>query len=422
MVTRSVLDVRQARADFPILDQLVHGKPLTYLDNGASSQKPIQVLDAMDRYYGETNANIHRGVHALSQEATRRFDGARFKVQAFLNAAQSSEVIFTKGCTEAINLVAESWGRTNLTTGDRILVSTMEHHSNIVPWQLIADRTGAQVVPVPVTPAGEIDLDAYANLLDERVKVVAIVHVSNSLGTINPIKQMVAQAHAVGAIVMVDGAQAGPHLLVDVQELDADFYTLSCHQVCRPSWVGGVYGKRALLAAMPPYPGGGDMSRTVRFSGTTFAPLPAKFEAGTPNIAGVIGLGAAVDYLATFGSGEDLRGNLKEAFSQISKHELTLARRAEAELREIPGVKIWGEAPEKAAVLSFTVDGAHPHDIGTILDMEGIAIRAGHHCCMPLMEHYGIPATARASFGLYNTEEEVDRLLASVHKVKEMFG
>ncbi len=416
------LDVARTRRDFPILNQMVHGKPLTYLDNAATSQKPLPVLDAMDLYYRETNSNIHRGVHALSQEATKLYDESRFKVQALLNAAESAEIIFTKGCTEAINLVAESWGRTNLREGDRILVSTMEHHSNIVPWQLMAQRTGAEVVPIPVTDSGEIDLEHYHALLDETVKLVAIVHVSNSLGTINPIKQMVAAAHQVGALAMVDGAQAGPHMLVDVQDLDADFYTLSCHKMYAPTGVGILYGKRALLEGMPPYQGGGDMIRTVRFSGSTYAPLPAKYEAGTPNIAGVIGLGAAIDYLASLSEATDLRSGLAASFAAISDHEIGMASKAEAALSDIKGVKIWGQAPEKAAVVSFTIDGAHPHDIGTILDMDGIAIRAGHHCCMPLMERYRIPATARASFALYNTAEEVDRLIQSVHKVKEMFA
>jgi len=396
------------REDFPILGQAAYGKPLTYLDNAATSQKPLSVLETVDRYYRETNANIHRGVHFLSQEATREYDRARETIRGFINAKETAEVILTKGCTEGINLVASGL---KLEAGDEIYVTTMEHHSNIVPWQLAAERAGAKVIPIPITDAGEVDLDLYEQyLMRGRPKVVGIVHVSNSLGTINPVKWMTAQAHAYGAVVVIDGAQAGPHLPIDVQDLDADFYTLSCHKIYAPTGVGVLYGKRALLEALPPYQGGGDMIRTVSFEGTTYAELPAKFEAGTPNISGVIGLGAAIDYLQNLG------------LAAVGEHETGLARYAESLLTEIPGLKIVGTAREKAGIVSFVLDGVHPHDIGTILDREGIAIRAGHHCCMPLMKRLGIPATARASFALYNTIEDADRLVAGVRKAKEMFA
>lgn len=412
------------RADFPILKTEVRGKPLVYLDNAATSQKPQAVLDALDAYWTETNANIHRGVHYLSQKATHEYDEAREKVRMFLNAADTREVIFTKGCTESVNLVASGftgrWDRA-LKEGDVVLISAMEHHSNIVPWQLAAEKAGAKVVPIPITDAGEIEMDAYRALLAQHpVKVVGIVHVSNSLGTINPVKEIVRLAHEAGALALVDGAQAGPHVAIDVQDLDADFYTLSCHKIYAPTGVGALYGKRALLEAMPPYQGGGDMIRTVSFERTTYAELPAKFEAGTPNIAGVIGLGAAIDYLCR--AGGEGRPGLEAAFQAIHAHEAALTRYAQSALEQIPGVRVTGTAPQKAGIVAFTLEGAHPHDIGTILDMDGIAIRAGHHCCMPLMKRLGVPATARASFAFYNTFEEADRLVRSVHKVREMFG
>lgn len=404
------------RREFPILATEVHGKPLAYLDNAATAQKPRAVLDAMTLYYEEQNANIHRGVHHLSQIATAEFDRARESVRGLLNASEVAEVIFTKGCTEAINLVASGLFPASATGG--ILVSTMEHHSNIVPWQLAAGRSGAKVYPNPVSDEGEIELDAYLDLLkNTRPRLVAIKHVCNALGIINPVKWMIQQAHAYGALVLVDGAQAGPHLRIDVQDLDADFYTLSCHKIYAPTGVGVLYGKRELLEALPPYHGGGDMIRTVSFEGTTYADIPAKFEAGTPNIAGVIGLGKAIEWIASLTDSD-----LTLAFDAIHAHETTLARKAEDLLREIPGVSIVGNARDKTGIVSFVVEGAHPHDIGTILDMEGIAIRAGHHCCMPLMTRLGLPATARASFALYNTEEEVERLVAGVRTVKEMFA
>ena len=411
------------RAEFPILSTEVRGKSLLYLDNAATAQKPIRVIDKLEEYWCAENANIHRGVHYLSQIATEEFDRARERVRQLLNAAETAEVIFTKGCTEGINLVASGMvfadnTELRLREDDAILVSTMEHHSNIVPWQLAAQRTGARVYPIPITDDGEIDQEAYLNLLKSvRPKLVAVKHVCNALGIINPIRWMIQQAHAYGAFVVVDGAQAGPHIRIDVQELDADFYTLSCHKIYAPTGVGVLYGKRRLLEGLPPYQGGGDMIRTVAFEGTTYADIPAKFEAGTPNIAGVIGLGAAIEWIGDFGDQD-----LTASFAAIHEHESNLARRAEARLTEIPGLKIIGGAAEKTGIVSFTMSSAHPHDIGTILDSDGIAIRAGHHCCMPLMKRLGIPATARASFALYNTEEEVDRLVSGVRKVQEMFA
>ncbi|MEZ0326878.1 MAG: cysteine desulfurase [Fimbriimonas sp.] len=429
--------IANAREDFPILRTMVNGKPLVYLDNAATSQKPQPVLDALNRYWTETNANIHRGVHYLSQKATREYDGARENIRLLLNAPSTREVILTKGCTEAINLVAQSWGRTNLREGDEILLSTMEHHANIVPWQMVAQQTGAVIKAIPITDSGEIDLDAYRLLLKSgRVRLVGVVHVSNALGTINPVKEMVRLAHEVGALALIDGAQGGPHLLVDVQDIAADFYTLSCHKIYAPTGVGVLFGKAELLEAMPPYQGGGDMIRTVSFEGTTYADLPAKFEPGTPNIAGVIGLGAAIEYLKCLGvkqwttwSGIDRlssmpcdRDLLGSAFEAIQEQEAVLTGRATQLLSEIPGLRLIGSAEEKAGIVSFTMDTAHPHDIGTILDSEGIAIRAGHHCCMPLMKRFGLAATARASFAFYNTEQEVDALVAGVRKVKEVLG
>ncbi|HWA83935.1 MAG TPA: cysteine desulfurase [Fimbriimonadaceae bacterium] len=460
------LDVQQIRKDFPILQTQVNGGPLVYLDNAATSQKPQAVLTAVDSYYREANANVHRGVHYLSGKATKLFGDARENVRQFVNAVSVKEIIFTKGCSEGINLVANAFcspaslwiARGKIAApfeqGDVILLSQMEHHSNIVPWQLAAARTGATIKVIPMLDNGELDLDAYQRLLIEgRVRLVGVVHVSNSLGTVNPIKQMAAMAHKAGALILVDGAQAGPHLRVDVADLDADFYTLSCHKVYAPTGVGVLYGKQELLNAMPPYQGGGDMIKTVAFEQTTFADLPAKYEAGTPNIGGVIGLGAAIDYLrslapvvdtgavkylsvddaksrvrqfqleaATFSSPRpDRKEPLAEAFDAIGAWERELCAYATAKLKEIPGIRITGEAANKGAILAFTLDGVHPHDIGTILDSSGVAIRAGHHCCMPLMQRLGVPATARASFAFYNTKEEADALVEGVKKVKEMF-
>lgn len=406
----SVVNWEAIRAEFPILRRTVHGKPLVYLDNGATSQKPLEVIAKMDEFYRSYNANVHRGVHALSQEATAAFDSSRDKVRDFLGAAESAEVILTKGCTEAINLVALSFGGQNVGSGDEILVSTMEHHSNIVPWQILAEKVGATVRPIPITDDGEIDLDAYASLLSERTKIVAIVHISNSLGTINPVKQMIRMAHDYGATVVVDGAQAGPHGQIDVRDLDADFYTLSCHKMFAPTGIGVLYGKRDLLEKMPPYQGGGDMIRSVSFTGTTYADLPYKFEAGTPNISGAIGLGAAIDFMNRIGRRE------------IGAREDELLKYATVKLTELAGIKIYGTSKHKASILSFTVKGIHPHDLGSILDAEGVAVRTGHHCCQPVMQRYKIPATARASFNFANTFEDADTLCAAVKKAQEVFA
>ncbi len=402
--------VHHLRDDFPILRQEVRGRSLVYLDNAATTQKPTLVLDAMQRYYTEDNANVHRGVHTLSQRATDHFDGARRKLQRFVNAKDEGEIIFTKGCTEAVNLVAASWGRANLVEGDEILLSTMEHHANIVPWQIVAEERGAVIRPIPINDAGEIDIDAFRAMLSPRVKLVGVVHVSNSLGTINPVAEMIAMAHGVGAKVLVDGAQALAHLPVDVQALDVDFYAMSGHKMYGPTGVGALYGMRSLLEAMPPYQAGGDMIRTVSFEKTTYNELPNKFEPGTPNISGVIGWGAAIDYLQSLDR------------AAIAKHEDELTRYASEVLVTIPGLRLIGTARNKTSVVSFTLEGAHPHDIGTILDTEGVAVRSGHHCCMPVMTRLGIPATARASFALYNTSEEVDRLVSGLHRVREVLG
>ncbi|MFQ3586170.1 MAG: cysteine desulfurase [Fimbriimonadaceae bacterium] len=408
--SEEVLDVVQLRSEFPALHQQIRGKRLVYLDNAATSHKPRMVLDAMQRFYESDNSNIHRGVHTLSQRATSLYEEVREKVRSFLNARETAEIIFTKGCTESINLVASSWGRANLKPGDEIVLSHMEHHSNIVPWQMAAEQAGATIRVVPVSDEGVLDLDAYASLLNERTKLVGIVHVSNALGTINPVAEMAAMAHRAGATVLIDGAQAGPHEAIDVQAIDADFYTLSCHKMYAPTGVGVLYGKKEILRSIPPYQGGGDMIRTVSFEGTTYADLPNKFEAGTPNVAGVVGLGAAIDFI--LGLGRD----------RIAQHERALTEYGTEVLRSIPGVRIVGTAPDKTSVLSFVVDGIHPHDLGTILDNQGVAIRAGHHCTMPLMKRFGIPATARASIAVYNTPDELDRLGEAVRKAQELMA
>ena len=403
-------DLARVREDFPILKELIHSKPLVYLDNAATSQKPWSVINAERDYYTHLNANIHRGVHDLSQRATDAYEGARGKIRQFINARKNEEVIFVRGTTEAINLVAFSYGRSKLKAGDEVIVSEMEHHSNIVPWQMVCDATDAVLRVIPISDAGELDMDAYAKLLNERTKIVAITHVANALGSITPLKKITQMAHAVGAIVLVDGAQAAPHLKIDVQDLDADFYALSGHKIYGPTGVGILYGKEALLDAMPPYQGGGDMIRTVSFKKTTYNTLPYKFEAGTPFIAGGIGLGAAIDYVNDLG------------LAAIAAHEHELLLNATEQAASIPGLKIIGTAREKASVFSFTLGRIHPHDIGTILDHEGIAIRTGHHCAMPVMERLGIPATARASFALYNTHAEVDALFDGIRKVQKVFA
>ena len=402
-------DANAWRRDFPILQQKVHGKPLIYLDNAATTQKPQAVIDAESAYYRTTNANVHRGVHALSQRATDDYEAARGKVQRFINAAHGEEIIFVRGATEAINLVAQSYARPHLTPGDEILISAMEHHSNIVPWQMVCEQTGARLKVVPINDAGEFMFDAYAQLLNARTRLVAVTHLSNALGTIAPVERIIALAHAQNVPVLLDGAQAVSHLPVDVRALDCDFYAFSGHKIFGPTGIGALYGKAALLDAMPPYQGGGDMIRLVRFDKTEYNDLPYKFEAGTPNIAGAIGLGAALDYVSAIG------------IEAIAAHERALLAYATDLVSAIPGLRIVGTAQHKASILSFTLDGIHPHDIGTILDRAGIAIRAGHHCAMPVMQRFHIAGTARASFALYNTQAEVDALAAGLREVQEMF-
>lgn len=409
-----IYNVDLVRADFPILQQMHHdGVPLIYLDNAASSQKPRQVIETLDDYYRRYNANVHRGVHKLSEEATAAYERARITVRQFINAASKREVIFTRGTTEGINLVAQSWGRANLNAGDVIVSTVMEHHSNIVPWQLLAAEKGVTVKYVPLLPDGTLDLDEYVRLLrDEPVKLVAVMHVSNVLGTINPVADMARQAHEAGAVILVDGAQSVPHQQVDVQALDADFYAFSGHKMVGPTGIGVLYGKRHLLEAMPPWQGGGDMIATVRLDGSTWNDLPYKFEAGTPIIAGAIGLGAAVDYLTTLG------------MDKIHAHEHALTEYALERLSEVPGLTLLGptDARKKGGVAAFTLEGVHAHDVAQILDTRGIAVRAGHHCAMPLHEVCGATASARASFYLYNTFQEVDALIGGLYQVKETFA
>jgi cysteine desulfurase/selenocysteine lyase len=396
--------------DFPILSRPMRGKRLVYLDNGATTQKPEAVIEAERRFYRESNANIHRGVHWLSQHATDLYEQARERVQRLLNAARSDEIVFTRGTTESINLVAYSWGRANLKAGDEIVLTGMEHHSNIVPWQLICEQTGALLKVVPLTDRGELQLDVYQSLLGPRTRLVSVVHVSNALGTVNPVARMIERAHAVGAWVLVDGAQAVAHQPVDVQALGCDFYAFSGHKLYGPTGIGALYARRELLAAMPPWQGGGDMIRTVSFEGSTWADAPQRFEAGTPNIAGAVGLAAAIDYVSAIG------------LDRIAAHEHRLLAHATEAAQRIPGLRLIGTAPDKAGILSFVVDGIHPHDLGTILDSEGVAIRAGHHCAMPVMTRFGIPGTARASFALYNDESDVAALVAAIGKAQQMFG
>jgi cysteine desulfurase/selenocysteine lyase len=403
-------DVEKIRQDFPVLSQTVNGKPLVYLDNAASSQVPQVVIDRGAKYLREEHSNIHRGVHYLSQHATTAYESAREKVQRFINAREAKECIFVRGCTEGVNLVASSYGRKFVGAGDEIIVSQMEHHANIIPWQMLAEERGARLKVIPMNERGELILEEYENLLNERTKIVAISHVSNSLGTINPIKEMIAAAHKFGVPVFVDAAQSVPHFPVDVQDLDADFLTFSGHKMYAPTGSGVLYGKREWLDQMPPYQTGGGMIRTVTFEKTTFAPIPEKFEAGTPAIAANIGLGAAIDYLNSID------------FAAASAYEHELLEYATEKLSKIEGVRIIGTAKEKASVLSFTIETAHPHDVGTILDQEGIAVRAGHHCAQPVMQFFKVPATARASFAFYNTREEVDVLCDAVEKVIEVFA
>jgi cysteine desulfurase/selenocysteine lyase len=404
------LDVERLRQDFPILSQRVRGKPLVYLDNAATSQKPRRVIDAVSRFYGSENANIHRGVHYLSEQATVAYDAVRGRVARLINAAMPSEIVFTRGTTEGINLVAQSWARGRLHPGDEILITEMEHHSNIVPWHLVASQTGAVVRAVPVTEAGELDLTAFDRLLTDRTRILAVTHVSNALGTINPVRWMVARAREREVVTVVDGAQSMPHLPIDVQSLGCDFFAFSGHKVLGPTGVGVLYGRAERLEAMPPWQGGGDMIETVTLERSTFAPPPARFEAGTPMIAEVIGLGAAMEYLEEVGH------------AGIGAWEEELLGYATERVRELEGVRLIGTAREKAAVLSFVVEGVHPHDVGAVLDDDGIAIRAGHHCAQPLMRRFGVPATARASFAFYNTRDEVDALVRSLLRVRAVFA
>ena len=404
------LDVEAVRRDFPVLGRSVHGKPLCYLDNAASSQRPRVVIDAISRYYENSHANVHRGVHALSQEATDLFEGARESVRRFVNAASTREIVFVRGTTEAVNLVAQSWGRPRLGPGDEIVVSHLEHHANIVPWQMLCGQTGARLRVIPMTRSGELDFDAYRALLGPRTRLLALTHVSNALGTVVPVREYIAEARRHGIAVLLDGAQAVPHMPVDVRSLDCDFYCFSAHKMCGPTGIGVLYGRETMLRAMPPWQGGGDMILSVSFEKTTYNDLPWKFEAGTPHIAGAVGLAAAIDYLGVIG------------MERIAAAEHRLLEYATARLATVPGLEIVGTAPAKAAVVSFTLGRVHPHDLGTILDMEGVAIRTGHHCAMPVMEFYGIPATARASFAFYNTRAEVDRLVDSLGVALEMLG
>jgi cysteine desulfurase/selenocysteine lyase len=402
-------DVERIRADFPILARDVRGKRLVYLDNAATTQKPRQVIDRLVRYYTEENSNVHRGVHYLSEVATAAYEGSRTTVKKFINARDEKEIVFTRGTTESINLVASSWGRRNVSSGDEVLITAIEHHSNIVPWQMLCDERGATLRIAPVNDDGELILEEFEKLLNKRTKIVAFGHASNALGTINPVKRMTQLAHAVGAVVIIDGAQGVPHLRVDVRDLDCDFYAFSAHKVYGPTGIGVLYGKQAILDAMPPYQGGGDMILSVSFEKTTYNELPYKFEAGTPDISGVIGLAAALDYVNAIG------------LENIAAHEEDLLHYTAKRLREIDGLRLIGVAREKAAVISFVLEGVHPHDIGTILDQEGIAVRTGHHCAQPVMMRFNVPATGRASFGMYNTRDEADALVAGLKKVIEVF-
>jgi cysteine desulfurase / selenocysteine lyase len=405
-----ILDTSRIRADFPILRQRVHDKALVYLDNAATTQKPRMVIDRLVRYYSEENANIHRGVHTLSVAATDAYDAARERVRRFVNAADAREIVFVRGTTEAINLVAATYGRVHIGAGDEVVISEMEHHSNIVPWQMLCEEKNARLRVIPITDAGELDLDEYARLLGPRTKLVAVTHVSNALGTINPVEQIVGLAHDRGIPVLFDGAQAVAHMTVDVQAIGCDFYAFSGHKVFGPTGIGVLYGRASLLEAMPPYQGGGDMIRSVTFERTLYADAPQKFEAGTPNIAGVVGLDAAIAYLTDVG------------LDHVTAYEHELLAYGTQALSSIDGLRLTGTARHKAAILAFVIDGIHPHDLGTILDRDGIAIRAGHHCCQPLMARLGVAATARASLAFYNTREDVDALVDSIRTAKQVFA
>ena len=406
----SGFDAEKVRADFPILQQQVNGKPLVYLDSGATSQKPQAVIDELVRYYTTENANVHRGVHTLSQHATEDYEGARAKVRSMLNAADDQEIIFTRGTTDSINMVAQSYGRQNFGPGDEVIVSNMEHHSNIVPWQMLREEKGAVLRVVPIDESGELLMDEFERMLSPRTKLVSITHVSNALGTILPVEQIISMAHARGIPVMLDGAQAVPHMAVDVQQLDCDFYVFSGHKIFGPTGIGILYGKAEFLEAMPPVQGGGDMIKSVTFEHTIYNDLPYKFEAGTPNIAGAIGLGAAVDYVQSLG------------YDSFVPYEDELLNYGTKALESIGGLRIIGTARRKAGILSFVIDNIHPHDIGTILDAEGVAVRTGHHCAQPVMQHFQIPATARASLAMYNTKDDIDALVRAIDRVIEVFS
>jgi cysteine desulfurase/selenocysteine lyase len=408
--TSAPYDVEALRRQFPVLATRPHGKRLAFLDSAASAQRPLAVIEAVDRYERSSHANVHRGVYQLSQQATAAFEGARETVRRFIGAASTREVIFTRGTTESINLVAQSWGRANLQPGDEILITWMEHHANIVPWQMLCEQTGAVLKVVPIDERGMLRMDLYHEMLSSRTRLVAFTHVSNALGTILPVQELTRAAKAVGALVLVDGAQAVPHERVDMQALGCDFYAFSAHKLYGPTGVGVLWGREAVLRAMPPWQGGGDMILRVTFSGTTYNDLPWKFEAGTPNISGVIGLGAAIDWLEQVG------------IERVQAHEQRLLTRATAALAAVPGLRIIGTADHKASVISFTLEGVHPHDLGTILDSEGVAVRTGHHCAMPVMDYFDVPATARASFGCYSNDADMDALVAALAKAREVFG
>ena len=403
-------DVYKIRADFPILARTVNGKPLVYLDNAATTQKPQAVIDAMIRYYTSENSNIHRGVHTLSEQATESYEQGRVTVQRFLNAAEAREIVFVRGATEGINLVAQTWGRANIRHGDEIVISAMEHHSNIVPWQILCEQQGANLRVVPVNDSGELIFEEFEKLLSVKTRLVAMAHVSNALGTVNPVRRIVEAAHRVNARVLIDGAQAAAHMKIDLRALDCDFYVFSGHKVYAPTGIGILYGKAELLEAMPPYQGGGDMISSVTFEKTLYNRVPHKFEAGTPHVSGAIGLGAALDYVNRIG------------IERIARHEKQVLAYGTRRLQEIPGLRLIGTAQEKEGILSFVLENIHPHDIGTVLDQEGIAIRTGHHCAQPLMDRFGVPATARASLALYNTMEEMDALANGLQKVREVFA
>jgi len=409
VAVRPAFDADRVRADFPLLRRSMRGKSLVYLDNAATSQKPRHVIDAIHRYYETLNANVHRGVYQLSEEATSAYEWGRAMVARYLNAPSPAEIVFVRGTTEAVNLVAATFGRRRVGQGDEVLISAMEHHSNIVPWQMLCEERGAKLRVIPMNERGELVLDRLPDLLTPRTRIVAVVHVSNSLGTVNPVREIIREAHARDIPVLIDGAQAAPHGPVDVQALDCDFYAVSGHKMFGPTGIGALFGKRALLDEMPPYQGGGEMIQSVTFEKTTYAPLPMKFEAGTPNIEGAVGIGAAVDYLRQLD------------WDAVAKHEADLLAYATEGVSSIPGVRLVGTAAHKASVVAFVMEGAHPHDIGTVLDQEGVAIRTGHHCTQPVMDFFGVPATARASMAFYNTRDDVDRLVAALHRVRELF-